>query len=353
VLYRLTDDLVGLEPVPFADFIRYAKREKHLEEVLSRHLFDTLFEGTPLLPFHQERSYQPEGDIYALDRSGGVVVFELKVAAAGDAALAQLLRYAQVAGGWAYPEIDRKFRAYQQRLPYGSAGVELAEAHRQAFGLPAALRPEEFNRTQRMVVVGSAADAELVRAVDYWRGKGLDIDFCPYRIFELGGRPYFEFFAKPYDAHSNPAEAKGVLFDTCRNHLPDALRHMLDRRRVSAFGGRKDAVDGLSRNDLVFYSHARVGVVAAARVTGREVRADTFQGVEERYLDVEFVTPVPPPADAVPAAVPFPRVGEVTGKSFFWARIVKVPYLTPDESARLLDELRKVLGGGGADSPPA
>jgi hypothetical protein len=44
----------------------------------------------------------------------------------------------------------------------------------------------------------------------------------------------------------------------------------------------------------------------------------------------------------------FPRVGEVTNKSFFWARILKVPYLTPDESDRLLAELKKVLEGAPA-----
>lgn len=134
-------------------------------------------------------------------------------------------------------------------------------------------------------------------------------------------------------------------FDTCRGHFPDALRHMIDRRRVSAFGDRKDAVRSLSRNDTVFYSHARTGLVAAARVTGREVKSDTYHGTAECYLDVEFLAPTPTQGDPVSRAVSFPRVGEITGKSFFWARILKVPYLTPDEADRLLVELKKALEG--------
>lgn len=342
MLFRLNDDLSELEPMPFADFARHALREKHLEELLSRHLFGTLFEGTPLLPFHQERNYQPEGDIYALDRKGDVFVFELKRGTAEDAALAQLLRYAQGAGRWSYADLDRKYRAYPRKL---TDGVDLAEAHRQAFDLAAPLRPEEFNRDQHMVVVGSAADAELVQAVDYWKGKGLSIDFCPYRVYQIGGQLYFEFFARPYDAHANPGDAKGVLFDTCRTHFPDALRHMVERRRVSAFGDRKDAVYSLGKGDTVFYSHVGVGLVAAAKVVGSQVKSDTYRACEERYWDVQFFEPVPAEFSSVKRSMPFQKVTEFTGKKFFWARIQKVPYLSADEAGRLLAEVQKCLAG--------
>lgn len=346
MLFRLNDDLSGLEPVAFGDFARHSRREKHLEELLSRHLFGTLFEGTPLLPFHQERNYQPEGDIYALGRGGDVTVFELKRGAAEGGALAQLLRYAQAAGGWSYADLDRKYRAYPGKL---IDGVDLAEAHRQAFDLPAPLRPEEFNRDQHMVVVGSAADGELVRAVDYWKGKGLSIDFYPYRVYKLADGLYFEFFARPYDAHANPGDAKGVLFDTCRAHFPDAFRHMVEKRRVSAFGDRRDAVHGLSRGDTVFYSHARVGLVAAAKVVGGQAKTDTYQNCEELYLDVQFLDPVPAGPGPVMRAMPFGKVKEFTGKSFFWARILKVPYLSADEAAGLAAELRKFLASEGPE----
>jgi hypothetical protein len=159
---------------------------------------------------------------------------------------------------------------------------------------------------------------------------------------------YFEFFAKPYDAHTNPGEAKGVLFDTCRTHFPDALHHMVEKQRVSAFDDRKDAVRRLSKGDTVFYSHASDGVVAAAKVTSGKVKCDTYQGCPELYLDVQFLVPAPTPLGPVMRAMPFPKVKEVTGKSFFWARILKVPYLSADEAAELVSELQKHL----AESTP-
>jgi hypothetical protein len=67
-------------------------------------------------------------------------------------------------------------------------------------------------------VVGSAAADQLIRGVSYWKSKGLSIDFFPYRIYQLDGRSYFEFFAKPYDRHVNPASLKGVLFNTNRRY---------------------------------------------------------------------------------------------------------------------------------------
>jgi hypothetical protein len=163
------------------------------------------------------------------------------------------------------------------------------------------------------------------------------------RVFKLGDQLYFEFFAKPYDAHTNPGDAKGVLFDTCRGPFPEAFRHMVEKRRASAFGDRQEAVCGLSKGDTVFYSHAGVGLVAAAKVVDGKVKEDAYQGCKEKYLDVQFLEPIPTLSGPTLPAMHFSKVKEFTGKSFFWARILKVPYLSAEEAARLVTELRKYL----------
>lgn len=48
-------------------------------------------------------------------------------------------------------------------------------------------------------------DDSLINAVDYWKHQGISIEFLPYRIYELDGKNYFEFFALPYDKHKNPS----------------------------------------------------------------------------------------------------------------------------------------------------
>lgn len=342
MLYKMIDNMTALQAQPFWDFGRYQRLEKDLEELLASHLFDVLFEGAPLLPFHQERSYQPEGDVYCLTSSGDILIFELKRSTAGDDALDQVLRYAQVCSSWTYADIDRMFRAYPKQT-YGD--VALSKVHQEAFGLSEPLKPEQFNRNQHMIVVGSAADEKLIYAVNYWKNKGLSIDFCPYRIFEIGGETYFEFFAKPYDVHTNPGQVKGVLFDTCRTYYPDALRWMVEKKRISAYGERRDAVHSLTKGDLVFYSHVGVGLVAASRVTGNRVKSDKSMAEEELYWDVKFETATPSDFETFPNAMSFAKVKEVTGKNFFWARIQKVPYLTAEEAEQLLVELKKCLAG--------
>jgi hypothetical protein len=342
VLYRLIDNMTALKPLGFWDFSRFQRLEKDLEILLADHLFDILFERSRLLPFHRERSRQPEGDIYALNEYGDIVIFELKRGTAGDDALAQLLRYAQKAAQWDYKAINERFRVYSK--PTGE-NLDIKKTHQESFGLSEPLETEQFNGRQHMLVVGNAADEQLVLAVDYWKQKGLSIDFCPYRIYEIGGEEYFEFFAKPYDGHVNPGQVKGVLFDTCRTYLPNALRWMIEKKRVAAYGDRKEAVYSLSTGDFIFYSHRWVGLVAAAQVVGNQVKHGDSSEDGELYWDVKFLTPVPQQFDTFPNAMPFSKIKEVTGKNFFWAKILKVPYLSSSEAEHLLGVLNKHLAG--------
>ncbi len=82
-----------------------------------------------------------------------------------------------------------KYRAYVQK-----DGISLAEEHKEAFSLERTLSPAEFKERQRFLIVGNAANDELIDAVDYWKRCGLTVDFSPYCIFDFGGHHYFAFF---------------------------------------------------------------------------------------------------------------------------------------------------------------
>jgi hypothetical protein len=188
-------------------------------------------------------------------------------------------------------------------------------------------------------VVGNAADTDLVDAVNYWTRQGLDLSFVPYRIYELGDSLYFEFFAKPNDQRVNPADRKGVLFDTNRSYNEEAIWEMIEQNQIAAYGDSKEQADYVSRGDLVFYSHKGHGIVAAAKVV-----SDTKEdGPDKLYHDVEFQTPVPSRGENLPA-MSFSDVQDVTGESFYWARTVKNPYLTYEQAQELLDPLNEELG---------
>ena len=323
----------AVEPVAFSDFASFGQLEKDLEDLIARNILGVLFEDAGLMPIYQERQGQQVADIYALDTMGDLSIFELKRSTAGERAVHQALRYAQDAGQWSHAQLEDRFRRYQ------GEDKDLAKEHQEAFDLDAPLGAQEFNRRQHLVVIGSGADDQLINAVDYWRRQGISIVFLPYRIYDLADKRYFEFFAPPYDRHRNPADEKGVLFDTNRTYDEDSIWYMVENRRVAAFGDAKRFVEQVSVGDTVFYSHRWSGIVAAARVRSR-VRAD---GSDTLYRDVEFVTPVPQ-RGTEPRAMPFGRVREITGRSFYWARTIKVPFLSKEEATRLVEELPRYLG---------
>jgi hypothetical protein len=341
MLYKIlrSDNTFGnLEPSPFLDFSELGKLEKDLEGILAEHLLDVLFEDSALMPIFRERAMQAEADIYALNREGDLIIFELKRGFADADAMLQVLRYAQVAGQWAFNKLEEQYKKYETRNT-----ASLAEAHMEAFNLERALLPSEFNRRQRFIIVGNAANDELINAVDYWKRQGLSADFLPCRVYKIDNQYYFEFFALPYDRHQNPSAIKGVLFDTNSSYDKNSIWEMIEQSRVAAYGDIKEVVKYLKPKDIVFFSHKGVGIVAAARVLLGPVKED---GPDENYRKVKFLTPIPKRDQGIQKRMPFSQVSQVTGKSFYWARTIKNPYLNREEAEHLLAELNKVLQPG-------
>lgn len=326
------EDPDRLKPLPFKDLEDLDRLEEDLEDILDNHLRDTLYQESPLMTFFRQRSYQKEADLYALNEDGDLIIFELKRGGAGAGAVKQILKYTQEAGRWSYTELLDRYSKYTD------GDRELMEAHQKVFGLDEPLDPNQFNRKQHLRVVGNAADTELVEAVEYWKGQGLNISFVPYRIYEIEGSYYFEFFAKPNDQRINPADQKGVLFDTNKSYNENAIWDMMEKNRVAAYGDAQDQAGYLNRGDMVFYYHGGEGIVAAAKVVS-ETKQD---GEDEQYHDVEFLTPTPERGGELPS-MSKSEIEDVTGESFFYHRTAKYPYLSRDQARDLLEVLKREL----------
>lgn len=333
----------ALTPVEFFDMETVERVERDLEHIIANNLVDVLFQEARLMPIFQERPMQEEADVYAVDPDGNLVIFELKRGTADKGAVHQLLRYSQRAGQWDYGKLDEMYRKYVRSAEEAKKPQSLQEAHREAHGLQEPLQTHEFNGEQHLRVVGNAADDSLIDSVDYWKSHGLAIDFVPYRLYELDyGEQYFEFFSFPYDRHRNPAEVKGVLFDTNASWSDESVWEMMENGRVAAYGGASRFADHVTRGDLVFFYHKGKGIIAAGRVTS-DLRKIEEKDKKEWYREVEFVTPAPERSEGIQAYMPASDVEDVTGQSFFWARTIKVPYLDRDEARVLLNSLREKL----------
>ena len=133
----------SLQPVPFES----VPLEKHLEDLLAKSLLDVLFEGNELMPICQERQRQEEADIYALNRAGDLVIFELKRDEAGADAVHQALRYCEQAAHWKLDKLQEMVATYS-----GSPATDLQEEHRVNFDLEHPLESSAFNCRQRLIV---------------------------------------------------------------------------------------------------------------------------------------------------------------------------------------------------------
>ena len=198
---------------------------------------------------------------------------------------------------------------------------------------------KKINNKQRLLIIGSAADDSLINAVDYWKQQGLSIDFLPYRVYELNGEKYFEFFALPHDKHSNPRAVKGVLFDTNRACNEESIWYMMEKKRVAAFGDAQRYVNRVNPDDFVFFCHKGEGIVAAGRVQRGNVKSPDEH---TSYRDVKFITPVPRRGEER-YAMSYSRVYEITGRSFYHAVTLRVPYLAKEEAENLASELKSYL----------
>ena len=110
MIYKLEDQ--KLKPKEFLTISEIGKYEKDLENIISVNMFNVIFDDEKILPIHQERCFQPEQDITAIDIDGNIIIFELKRYGSNDDKIAQIFRYVQTVQRWDYKTIENKLRVY-------------------------------------------------------------------------------------------------------------------------------------------------------------------------------------------------------------------------------------------------
>lgn len=332
MLYKYENNT--LEKLGYYSYSYFKGKEKDLENLLAENLNDLYMEDAQLMPIFQERQRQEEPDLLAVDKNGNLVVFELKRGEVKGDTTIQVMRYTQNYGQKSYFELNKIYKKYNL------TGLELKNAHKEAFGLDKALDESEFNKKQKMVIVGNSLDISLINAVEYWKNKKLDIDFLPYRFYKINKEIYFEFFAKPYDYHLNVLDKKGIIFDTCRSYYENAVWDMFKDKKISAYNSASKFIKSFNKGDYVFYYHKGWGIIGAGIIKSSQPKEISSNKGRELYHTVELLTPVIANENEIKYILPS-EICELLGKNFYWASTTKKPYLTEKESKKLVDELIK------------
>lgn len=176
-LYRVDDE---------GGFTEYAKQyfsahhvEQTLETWMERNPDAVLEDGRLLIIGRQVRTnLDTYIDLLGLDRTGNVVVIELKRDETPRTTLAQALEYASYASTLAYEDLERLARDY-----LGSEDASLTDWHRQYFELPDEQAPA-FNKGQRLVIVGHAVSAPVRQSAFYLRQQGLPVTCLEFDYFK-------------------------------------------------------------------------------------------------------------------------------------------------------------------------
>ena len=141
-----------------------------------------------------------------------------------------------------------------------------------------------------MFIVANTADDSLIKDTAYFKIQGLyNIDFTPYRFYNIGKKIYFEFFTKPYDIHINPADKKGVMFDTCARYISGAYADMFANSKISAYGNKEKTVNCFNRGYYVFYY--KNGIIGVG-IIDSDTTKDPNPNKTESFRKVELLTPV-------------------------------------------------------------
>ena len=335
---NLCETEVQLEPVKSEDFGTIGKKEKDLENLLADKLSVIFSENNALMPIFQERQWKEEPDLVAMDQDGNLVIFELKRGKVlGDATI-QVMRYSQNYHAKPYAKLNAEYQDYLAKM--GKEISELKKDHQEAFALDNPLDESCFNQKHKLVVVGSYADYELIKAVDYWK-KSIDIDFIPYRLYKIGGKQYFEFFSKPYDTHEEVGGTKGIIFDTNRTYEGDVIWDMLAQSKISAYGDKMKLVESFNKGDYVFYYHKGWGIVAAGTIKSSKSKPN---GSYELYREVKLLTTAASKEEEL-RYISAGELKKILGKGFYFANTTKRPYLTKEESEKLLTVLQEKYSG--------
>lgn len=136
-------------------------------------------------------------------------------------------------------------------------------------------------------------------------------------------------------------ENKGVIFDTNKSYSEGATFDMLTSGKISAYGKASRFVNAFSIGDFAFYYVKGKGVVAAGKVVSELAEVAEDNGSKEAYKMVQLLVPnqIPTEEKKLQAISPS-ELKQILGHGFFFASTVKKPYLSVEESEKLIAELR-------------
>jgi len=327
MLLEIDAELKETKIIPPQTINFIGQNEKSLEQCITKLIGDVLFPD--LLVFGNERSFQNEPDIFAVNGKGDLIIFELKVDGHYDRGKTlQAMSYAEKYSYWRYNDLNCHF----QKCFGGSNNLK--DEFIQHYGYP--IDESDYNKKQKIIIISHLSSVETTHTVSYWRNRGIDIEEFFYRFYQIDGKLYFELSNELY----NPADNRShCWFNTNARYGGYCYYDMAVNQKVAAYGGRMNLIGNWLNKAYIFLYHNRRGIIGAGKGTSK-ISETIYQ--EGNYSDDErnmhlrdFVHGVNLETKELDAVIPAWRIKELLNRDFWFANTV---VSLPESDAKILYE---------------
>ena len=328
MIFKIDKQLRTIAPVPYKS---YQGKEKHLEDLVKSLIGCEIF--PELLVFGNERSFQREADIFAVNERGDLVIIELKIEGHYDRGkVLQAMEYAQLFSRWQYVEMNAHFKKCYH------SPKELNDVFEEHFGY--CLDETRYNQNQRIIIISNSSDLNVVSAVEYWQRRNIDIKEYFYRMYEIpGGELLFELSAE----RSWGIEYQSCWVNTCVRHFPDAYLDMVLNRKASAYGGRADAIGEWMTKGFVFLFHNGYGIIGGGKGT-RKIQTADRNGEKEKMIFLDDFIHGVDPTGSIKQWISSATLREITGRDFYFPNTLVG--LSMDEGRRIYAAMKDLFKDG-------
>jgi hypothetical protein len=330
MLFNFNKDKKTFEPLAGMSIsVAQGESEKDLEIYLKSAIGDLVF--PEYLVFGNERSLQSEPDLFAVNRDGDLVLFELKVHGHFDRGkVYQAMSYAQQFSTWRYEEMNGHFKKC-----YPSTTVDLLDEFEGHFGYR--IEPADFNKYQKILIISHSSSPDTMAVSSYWKSKGIDIEEYFYRFYNANGRTLFELSNELHFNHNSGH----CWINTCSRHFPDAVYDMVTNRKASTYNERKVVIgEWMNRGNIFLYQNG-YGIVAAGIGTSKLIEEyNDMLGADERSIRLKnFVTGIDTETKQIKSAISPSRIKDILGREIFFANSLVT--LGKEESDKLREECNR------------
>jgi hypothetical protein len=307
--------------------------EKDLEKYLKSVIGDLIF--PEYLVFGNERSFQGEADLFAVNGNGDLIIFELKVHGHYDRGkIYQAMSYAQIFSTWRYESMNNHFKKC-----FPSLSNNLLNEFEEHFGYP--IDPADFNRHQRIIIISHSSSPDTMAVSIYWKSKGIDIEEFFYRFYDSNGKMLFELSNELFFNQ----DLGHCWINTCSRHLPDAVFDMVTNQKAATYEDRIGVIGAWMNRGNIFLYHNGYGIIASGKGTARiKDEYNETLDVNERYIRLsEFISGIEHETKQIRVSIQPWRIKELLGRNFYFPNSLVT--LGKDESETLRMECEKVFQG--------